>query len=98
VPEIAAVLDYAAALAAAAAEPGTRIVLAPDGAQSLLAAAQGESLTLLVGPEGGLSDRELLQAGRAGFLGCRMGPRVLRTETAPLAALALIQGLLGDLR
>jgi len=54
------------------------------------------ALTLLVGPEGGLSpeERELAQQHR--LRGVRMGPRVLRTETAPLAALAVIQALWGD--
>lgn len=58
----------------------------------------GDRLTLLVGPEGGLSatERELAAAHR--FLGVRLGPRVMRTETAPLAALAAIQALWGDFR
>lgn len=97
-PELAEVSDYAPALAAAAAGPGMRVLLAPDAPQSLATAAHGGDITLLVGPEGGLSERERLLAERAGFVSCRMGPRVLRTETAPLAALALLQGLLGDLR
>jgi 16S rRNA (uracil1498-N3)-methyltransferase len=58
----------------------------------------GNALTLLVGPEGGLSgtERELAAAHR--FIGVRLGPRVMRTETAPLAALAAIQALWGDFR
>jgi 16S rRNA (uracil1498-N3)-methyltransferase len=55
-------------------------------------------LSLLVGPEGGLSDRERSMATDAGFTGIRLGPRVLRTETAPLAAIAAIQMLWGDFR
>lgn len=58
----------------------------------------GKEVTLLVGPEGGLSPQEREQASRHGFQGARMGPRVLRTETAPLAALAVIQALWGDFR
>ena len=58
----------------------------------------GMSLNLLVGPEGGLSQAERWQASAAGFTAVRLGPRVLRTETAPLAALAAIQVLWGDLR
>lgn len=58
----------------------------------------GESLTLLVGPEGGLSEAEREMASRSGFTGVRLGPRVMRTETAPLAALAAIQTLWGDFR
>lgn len=53
-------------------------------------------VTLLIGPEGGLSPGELDAARTAGFLPVRMGPRVLRSETAPVAALAIIQQLYGD--
>jgi len=58
----------------------------------------GDSLNLLIGPEGGLSDSERQAAEASGFQGVRLGPRVLRTETAPLAALAAIQALWGDFR
>lgn len=54
-------------------------------------------LVLLVGPEGGLAEHERALARRHGFLGVRLGPRILRTETAPLAALAVAQALWGDL-
>jgi 16S rRNA (uracil1498-N3)-methyltransferase len=53
-------------------------------------------IALLVGPEGGLSDTELALAARLGFEPVRLGPRVLRTETAGLAALAALQALAGD--
>lgn len=55
-------------------------------------------LHLLIGPEGGLSDKERELAAAQGFRGVRLGPRILRTETAPLAALAAIQALWGDFR
>ena len=55
-------------------------------------------LELLVGPEGGLSDRELDLARTRGFEGVGLGPRILRTETAPLAALATVHTLWGDFR
>lgn len=54
------------------------------------------SLAFLIGPEGGLNDAEVHQAQGAGFHPARLGPRVLRTETAPVAALALAQQLWGD--
>jgi len=57
-----------------------------------------DSLTLLVGPEGGISQAERDLAMQHNFAAARMGPRVLRTETAPLAALAAIQTLWGDFR
>jgi 16S rRNA (uracil1498-N3)-methyltransferase len=51
----------------------------------------------LIGPEGGLTDAELAQAARFGFQPMRLGPRVLRTETAGPAALAVLQAVVGDL-
>ncbi len=53
-------------------------------------------IRLLVGPEGGLSLKERELAQDSGFTGVRLGPRVLRTETAPLAAISAIQTLWGD--
>jgi len=55
-------------------------------------------MTLLAGPEGGLAPEERALARQTGFTGVRLGPRILRTETAPLAALAAIQALWGDFR
>jgi len=55
------------------------------------------SVALLIGPEGGLSEAEVEQAMRAGFKAVSFGPRVLRTETAPVAAQAILQYLWGDL-
>ncbi len=57
-----------------------------------------ERLTLLIGPEGGLEPAERELAQTQGFTPVRLGPRVLRTETAPLAAIAAIQTLWGDFR
>lgn len=56
-----------------------------------------QALTLLIGPEGGLSEKEREQAYAAGYTGLRLGPRVLRTETAALTALAAMQSHWGDL-
>lgn len=89
------------------AAAGLKLLLAPgEGSQPLpwlLAAASpgGEPLgrlTLLVGPEGGFDPAETTMALAAGFQASRLGPRVLRTETAGLAALAALQTLAGDLR
>lgn len=55
------------------------------------------SVSLLVGPEGGLSEAEIGAAETAGFESLALGPRVLRTETAPLAALAILQARWGDM-
>jgi 16S rRNA (uracil1498-N3)-methyltransferase len=78
---------------------GPALLLDPQAERSLatLPAPRGEA-TLLVGPEGGLSGDERAEAGRAGFVPVRLGPRILRTETAPVAALAAMQVLWGDLR
>ncbi len=76
---------------------GERLTLDPTATNSLRGlAAPPEAVTLLVGPEGGLSEAELELARRAGYTGIRMGPRILRTETAGVAALSAIQALWGD--
>ena len=53
---------------------------------------------LLVGPEGGLSEQEIARAEQAGFSSLALGPRVMRTETAPLSALAILQARWGDMQ
>jgi 16S rRNA (uracil1498-N3)-methyltransferase len=58
--------------------------------------ARPASLAFLIGPEGGLSEAEVQQAQAAGYHSARLGPRVLRTETAPVVALAVAQQLWGD--
>lgn len=74
-----------------------RLVFAPDAERVLRALpAPRASVTLIAGPEGGLSEEEQRDAIRAGFVAVRLGPRVLRTETAALAALAAMQTLWGD--
>ena len=93
--------DLAAALADLP-EPGLRIVADPDGDppglwRSVRPQAGPGTMSLLVGPEGGLEDAEVTQARAAGFLGLRLGPRVLRTETASIVGLAALQMLYGDL-
>ena len=75
--------------------PCTRLLLDPAG-ESLRSATLKPPLVLLVGPEGGLSPAEQGLARDEGFRAVRLGPRILRTETAPLAALAILQLLGGD--
>lgn len=79
------------------AEPGLCLLLDPLAEQGLrtLTPPAG-AVTLLIGPEGGLDAAEIARARAAGFSGVRLGPRVLRTETAGLAALAALQALWGD--
>ena len=71
------------------------LVLLPVAAP-LESHARPHSLAFLIGPEGGLSVAEVEQAKAAGFHAARLGPRVLRTETAPVVALAVAQQLWGD--
>ena len=98
VPTLSAVADLAAACAQS--DTGSvRLLLAPEGHRTLPSIVRGApvtSISLAVGPEGGFSDDELALAARQGFQACRLGPRVLRAETAPLAALAALQALAGD--
>jgi 16S rRNA (uracil1498-N3)-methyltransferase len=71
-------------------------VLAPEGAASLAELDRPAALEVLIGPEGGLSEAEIAQAIQSGFTPVRLGPRILRTETAGLALLAAAQTLWGD--
>jgi 16S rRNA (uracil1498-N3)-methyltransferase len=74
-----------------------RLLLDPLAEQGLRGLEQPEGMiALLIGSEGGLSPAEIAQARQAGFTGVRLGPRILRTETAGVAALAAVQALWGD--
>jgi 16S rRNA (uracil1498-N3)-methyltransferase len=75
---------------------GSRILLSPEGTEKLSGHTKG-LVTLAVGPEGGFSQAEEAQLVRSGFVPVRLGPRMLRTETAALAALAALNALAGDL-
>lgn len=79
---------------------GSRFLLDPNAQQGLseLAVPQSNQVILLIGPEGGLSETERKAAYQAGFVGVRLGPRILRTETAVLSAIVAVQNLWGDLR
>ena len=76
-------------------EADLKLVLHPVS-EPLASHVRPARLAFLIGPEGGLSDAEVDQAHAAGFLPARLGPRVLRTETAPVVALAVAQQLWGD--
>jgi len=72
-----------------------KLVLSPQSA-SALPNARPASLALLIGAEGGLTGDEIEQAQTAGFQSLQLGPRILRTETAAVAALAVAQQRFGD--
>ena len=76
-------------------EAELKLVLHPV-AEPLQSHAKPGSLAFLIGPEGGLSEAEVQQAKAQNFHAARLGPRVLRTETAPVVALSLAQQLWGD--
>lgn len=75
----------------------TRLVLEATAQRSLGLAPTATALTLLIGPEGGLSDAERQAARSVGFDARRLGPRILRTETAAVTALSILQAAAGDL-
>lgn len=73
------------------------LVLDPEASIGLGGLPPGDRIEVVIGPEGGLSERDLAALGAAGYVGVRLGPRVLRTETAGPAVLAALQVLRGDL-
>ncbi len=88
-------LDWFAGLDAAPAD-GRRLLMSPAATQNLSALARPAAVMLLAGPEGGFSENEIELAMQHGFTAVRLGPRILRTETAALAALAAMNTLWGD--
>lgn len=98
-PQIGAPLEFGAWLSSLRGRGGARFVLLPEGDSPLgRQAAPGDSIILLVGPEGGFDEDEVKLARLAGFTPIRMGNRVLRTETAAVAGLAALHALWGDFR
>jgi len=75
----------------------TKWLLHPGEKMSARVPDTPEAIALMVGPEGGFSDPEVKTAKKSGFSAVSLGPRILRTETAPIAALSIIQYLWGDL-
>jgi 16S rRNA (uracil1498-N3)-methyltransferase len=73
-----------------------RLMLSPHAAQRLAQLKRPASVILMAGPEGGFTEIESALARQRGFVELQLGPRVLRTETAALAALAALNTLWGD--
>ncbi len=99
VPEVFPVLDFSdwlAGLNTTTPEEESRLLLSPAADLALKSLQPSARIVLLIGPEGGLSPVEMRLAQSRGFQPARLGPRVLRTETAALAALSAIQALWGD--
>lgn len=77
--------------------PATRLALLPEGDANLRQFPQMDNGAILaVGPEGGFTANDVALLTQAGFHGLRLGPRILRTETAGVAALAALQAMFGD--
>ena len=75
----------------------TGIVLAPGGSATFAVLGAADAIDVLVGPEGGFVEAELAAAREAGLRAVAMGPRVMKAETACVAALAVLQAWRGDL-
>jgi 16S rRNA (uracil1498-N3)-methyltransferase len=97
VPTVAPPLDLPQYLALAKAQNALRLLLAPETGVALRELPQPAlPLIVMIGPEGGWAGEEMLAAQAAGFQALRLGPRVLRTETAGAAVLAAMQATWGD--
>ncbi|UYB53484.1 16S rRNA (uracil(1498)-N(3))-methyltransferase [Xanthomonas sp. AM6] len=97
VPALSAPLALADAAAAVAGEQ-LKLTLDPQGEHRLRTLQiAGNAATIAIGPEGGWSPRDRATLQAAGFAALRLGPRILRTETAGLAAIAVLQAQHGDL-
>jgi 16S rRNA (uracil1498-N3)-methyltransferase len=93
-PELSAPKKYSEWITQCDAE--LKFVLHHRDSKSLPQEKTPQSVALLIGPEGGLDDNEIAQAVAQKFSPLTLGPRVLRTETAPIAAISLVQYLWGD--
>ena len=93
IPEVAPPRALADALADL---PAMRLLLDPEATRPLPSHIDGHACTIAIGPEGGWSPTDMATLEAAGFVGARLGPRVLRTETAGIAAIAALQARAGD--
>jgi len=80
-----------------ASASATRLALLPEGEAAVRELREiADTVVLAIGPEGGFDENDSARLREAGFKGLRLGPRVLRTETAGMAAIAALQALYGD--
>jgi len=97
VPPVQPVMPFASWLGACDPRATQALLLSPRATLGVRDLQRpGTAITLLAGPEGGLAPEEQQAAERAGFTPVKLGPRVLRTETAAVAAIAALQTLWGD--
>lgn len=93
VPQISAPVEFERCLDS----ESTVLLFDPSGQKSLQDTVIGGPVTVISGPEGGFSPAELTRAVEANCVLMKLGPRILRTETAPVAILAVLQHRFGDL-
>lgn len=79
------------------AQEGLKIILNPEAGKNTKDLSRTTAATLLIGPEGGLNEQEVAAAQQNNFIPVKLGPRILRTETAGLAMIAILQALWGDI-
>lgn len=94
-PTLQPVLSFDALLEASL--PGMTVILDPQSESKIDSLANSDLINLLIGPEGGLTEKEIEDAKDSGYQSVQFGPRILRTETAAVAALSVIQTLWGDI-
>ncbi len=101
IPEVGATLTFPEVVMAAAAMDRSFLFFENAGATALPPSGDGTptatSAAVIIGPEGGFNSEEASRALNAGIAICGLGPRILRTETAAIVALALVQARFGDL-
>jgi 16S rRNA (uracil1498-N3)-methyltransferase len=78
-------------------EDELRLTLHPEAEKGLNDLVAPKHISIAIGPEGGFSDRDLMILDQAGFSRLRLGPRVLRTETAGMVTMAALQARFGDM-
>lgn len=95
IPKIASAVNLLEVLTQKAS--GLKLILTPKTEQTLTSLTKTIAATILIGPEGGLSDTEMQLAQQHNYIPVQLGPRILRTETAALVAIAALQTTWGDL-
>ncbi len=96
-PAIAPTLELTDILSRPVESGRSYLMLAPTASHSINHMPAAQQVTLLIGPESGLSPEEIERAAASGWQALTLGPRILRTETAGMAALAALQTVWGDL-
>lgn len=99
VPQVTGVTPFAKAVEQAAKEGGRMLLFYEGGGQSLrsLSLENETRISIFIGPEGGFEESEVAQAREAGAQTATLGPRIFRTETAPVAALSVLMLLTGNM-